>query len=594
MAVSAGLAATAQSLAQPAVLPSPLRPVAGSIPGLTVALQLDQDLYAGLKGVGRAQLGGFLLDAHRTVDLSVERFDVPAPDARLILAEWTGAAAREVEMAPPDVILLRGQVVGQPGSTVFLSLSPHGSHGYIRLDDDAHGAQQTYIISTPAEVAMAGGPTVIYNLSTLPAGVIEWQQFTCDARQIAGREWREADHSALHSGNGAGDGPDTLPCRRVRIAIETDWEYMTRFGGNSAAAQAYIHTLMGALTEIYTRDVNTRFEVVYSRIWSTSGDPWTATTIDSRLNEFRAHWNSTMQGVNRNIAHMLSGLRNGSGGVAWVGVLCSSPESYGISGYIDGSFPYPLINNHSQNWDVIVVAHEIAHNFSAPHTHEMIPPIDQCGSGTCAGAHLGTLMSYCHICAGGLSNISLDLHPRIVIEKIVPYLNSLACNVLVAPINILQFPSMRTVVSGQSTQFAAQATGPGPLTYQWLHNGIDLKDGRGISGANTATLSIAPAEAHHAGDYAVRITNSCGPVTSTHATLTVLPPCYADCDHSTTVPRLNVDDFSCFINSFSSAQQLPITEQITHYANCDGSTNAPVLNVDDFVCFLAQFSAGCP
>jgi hypothetical protein len=61
--------------------------------------------------------------------------------------------------------------------------------------------------------------------------------------------------------------------------------------------------------------------------------------------------------------------------------------------------------------------------------------------------------------------------------------------------------------------------------------------------------------------------------------------CYANCDGSTTVPVLNVQDFACFLNAFASGES---------YANCDGSTTVPVLNVQDFACFLNAFAAGCP
>jgi hypothetical protein len=71
-------------------------------------------------------------------------------------------------------------------------------------------------------------------------------------------------------------------------------------------------------------------------------------------------------------------------------------------------------------------------------------------------------------------------------------------------------------------------------------------------------------------------------------------PCYANCDQSTAVPVLNVDDFTCFINQYALAQSLPPAQQVAHYANCDGSTAAPVLNVDDFTCFINRYAAGCP
>jgi hypothetical protein len=69
--------------------------------------------------------------------------------------------------------------------------------------------------------------------------------------------------------------------------------------------------------------------------------------------------------------------------------------------------------------------------------------------------------------------------------------------------------------------------------------------------------------------------------------------CYANCDDSTVEPVLNVDDFTCFINEYASAQGLPYEQQVDHYANCDRSTIAPVLNVDDFTCFINQYAQGC-
>ncbi|MFN0133757.1 MAG: GC-type dockerin domain-anchored protein [Phycisphaerales bacterium] len=60
--------------------------------------------------------------------------------------------------------------------------------------------------------------------------------------------------------------------------------------------------------------------------------------------------------------------------------------------------------------------------------------------------------------------------------------------------------------------------------------------------------------------------------------------CYANCDGSTIVPFLNVNDFTCFTNLFAAGSSL---------ANCDGSSTIPVLNVNDFTCFLNSFAAGC-
>jgi hypothetical protein len=60
--------------------------------------------------------------------------------------------------------------------------------------------------------------------------------------------------------------------------------------------------------------------------------------------------------------------------------------------------------------------------------------------------------------------------------------------------------------------------------------------------------------------------------------------CYPNCDHSPSVPFLNVNDFICFQAAYAAG--IP-------YANCDHSTTPPVLNVNDFICFQALFAAGC-
>jgi hypothetical protein len=72
------------------------------------------------------------------------------------------------------------------------------------------------------------------------------------------------------------------------------------------------------------------------------------------------------------------------------------------------------------------------------------------------------------------------------------------------------------------------------------------------------------------------------------------PPCYANCDSSTAQPRLNVADFTCFLQRFAEGSALPAAQQYSHYCNCDGGNVPPPLNVADFTCFLQKFAAGCP
>ena len=52
--------------------------------------------------------------------------------------------------------------------------------------------------------------------------------------------------------------------------------------------------------------------------------------------------------------------------------------------------------------------HEVGHNFNSGHTHDYSPVIDTCGTACPAGLPLAkssTIMSYCHGCNGGYTNM---------------------------------------------------------------------------------------------------------------------------------------------------------------------------------------------
>lgn len=90
------------------------------------------------------------------------------------------------------------------------------------------------------------------------------------------------------------------------------------------------------------------------------------------------------------------------------------------------------------------------------------------------------------------------------------------------PPQITTQPTGRTIAVGGSASFTVIATGTGPLSYQWKRGSTNVINGAGISGANTATLTLANAQSVHAGDYTVLVSNSVGSAASQPATLSVL------------------------------------------------------------------------
>jgi hypothetical protein len=79
-------------------------------------------------------------------------------------------------------------------------------------------------------------------------------------------------------------------------------------------------------------------------------------------------------------------------------------------------------------------------------------------------------------------------------------------------------PADQTVIPGTNVTFQVAATGPAPLSYQWLFNGISLPD------ATNAALTLTNVQVADAGTYTVAVSNAFGSVLSSNAVLTVLDP----------------------------------------------------------------------
>lgn len=222
------------------------------------------------------------------------------------------------------------------------------------------------------------------------------------------------------------------------LAVDTDNELMNlKFANNTTNATNYIASLIASMTVIYERDALVRLlqGTTYLRV-STTPDPYNDVSSGnanaSKLQELSNIWNTTYAAIPRAVVVMLSGKQSGGGasGIAWVNTLCS--KYYGTSFsqvFVSGTTP--------SSGDVLVVAHEIGHNFGSPHTHCYTTPIDNCynsesgcyaGTKSCPAAQTingvtsvtGTLMSYCHL--SGLSGCTSKtvFHPRTISEKLGP------------------------------------------------------------------------------------------------------------------------------------------------------------------------------
>lgn len=386
-----------------------------SLPAAPVRTVRSVASLAGLRDLAIGESTRLAVPVDRGEELlDLTRFTNLTPGARVVSVDAHG---EEHPIDTSGVVLLRGTLAGDPDSVAFLAVTPGQVSGFIRADGGVR------IISSGA--AGAGDAVRSVMMADMKLG---------DGSPICSVQ---TDHPGFYPRGQVPPAPATLgdaagmrgaPCRVARIAMDSDYEFTNLFRGNAVLAAAYIQTLMAASSMIYERDVNVRFVIPYIRVFTANNDPYSGNngTIDF-LFEMRDHWNVAMRHIPRETVHGLSG-RSLGGGVAYVNALCSGDFAHGVSANMKGAFPLPVVDNSNQNWDLMVVSHELGHNFGSGHTHDgYSPAIDGCGDGDCGAALDSTIMSYCHLCAGGLSNVDMRLHPRVQ-ARILDFLNGIGCD----------------------------------------------------------------------------------------------------------------------------------------------------------------------
>ena len=212
------------------------------------------------------------------------------------------------------------------------------------------------------------------------------------------------------------------------LAIELDDELYSDMGSSPTTVNTYLAELVSYVSTTYEAEINTRLLVGDVILHST--DPYSNTTSTAtRLGEVRTYWRENYASVDRALAVHLAPIGTFGGGIATLDQLCDDSYGHSVSG-VYGSAPTDAAQ---LNWDAEVLAHELGHNFSSPHTHcyngleGNNNPVDGCsnrqaGSGCWAGsqalpgtgsltggaanAQNGTIMSYCHLLSGGINNIA--------------------------------------------------------------------------------------------------------------------------------------------------------------------------------------------
>ncbi|MEE8305792.1 MAG: M12 family metallo-peptidase, partial [Gammaproteobacteria bacterium] len=145
----------------------------------------------------------------------------------------------------------------------------------------------------------------------------------------------------------------------ITVGMVGDFEFSDSFGANATAA---IMTRLNNIDGIFSDQLGIQIAVPTIEIFTDIDDPFSdETEASDLLRELRFYRDATAAQNAHGLTHMYTGknLNDTTVGIAFLGALCSNQFGVGLSEARRGA-----------TTDSLIAAHEIGHNFGAPHDGE--------------------------------------------------------------------------------------------------------------------------------------------------------------------------------------------------------------------------------
>jgi hypothetical protein len=271
------------------------------------------------------------------------------PNARL------GAMLRQLDSAD-GVVAYRGALADRPGdSWARLVVGPDGASGLISDGTTLYGLER----SADTATEHGGGGTVIFRLADV---YIAPGSLTCSAADsttgasaAAMLDSIAGEFEALGQSGAAWN---------LDIGAVADFEFSQRFGGNATAA---LLARFNNVDGIFSEQLGVQITVADIDVFTAPGDPFTQNNAQGLLDQLAVYRGATPAQDAQGLTHMFTG-RNLAGstvGMAFVGTVCSRRRPFDP---LRRSFGAGLSEGRrGEILDSLIAAHEIGHNFGAPH-----------------------------------------------------------------------------------------------------------------------------------------------------------------------------------------------------------------------------------
>jgi hypothetical protein len=257
---------------------------------------------------------------------------------------------------PGGIGIYRGQLAGNPDSWARIVVYDGAPRGLV------WDGKQMYAIEAPGDSAVNESSPVIYRLADT---FIDPGTMTCGSESLSGNGaamyGRLVDELTKSAAQAAG------AVSEIDIGTVADFEFTTD-QGDEAAARAAIITRMNMVDGIFSQEIGVQINHPPSDIFVDSADPFSESDAGLLLDELTTYRANTPSQDSLGLTHLWTGrdLDGSTVGIAWNDVLCRSGVGSGLS---EG--------NGTAVFDSLVAAHEIGHNFGAPHDGD---PMYACGA----------------------------------------------------------------------------------------------------------------------------------------------------------------------------------------------------------------------
>jgi hypothetical protein len=283
-----------------------------------------------------------LLLAGQPRHILLQRHSLRAAGFR-VLAQEANGFFRSVQV--PESQTYRGYVAGCGGSSVSASITEAGIRAQVYLGD---GGTTTWAIEPlpigPSQTS--AGRHLVYSSEDLGG-----ENGTCGNR--------DAPAAGRHPALPLGSGPKALEVRVCRIACDADYEYYALNGSSLSNTVADIEAVINGVSAVFERDTAVAFQLTQILVREAEPDPYTATTVDGLLSQFRLDWRNNHSDIPRDIAHLFTGKSFGTVlGNSYTDQVCPAFDHYSL---VRSRWQTDLGKR------IALSAHEIGHSFDAVH-----------------------------------------------------------------------------------------------------------------------------------------------------------------------------------------------------------------------------------